>query len=619
MVDTIEEISNLELQSATGTLTSDELLSNVGKLSKWHYCHRELRKKGLKKSSADLHSLDFSTNFEESGREGEKDTKRCLQSKNPFELHHADSEAIQKPSKKHRCGCCQFCMLILKCTGILCYVFCCPPVPEMITRKLAFHPLEKGKTYMVCGKDVNGNVIRTNNAKKASKLMYQKFEAQHLVEGPPVSLEGIETSIIKTKRGSYLPILGIKNNSFHESSNGSKDLIILFSQPNSSDLGCYFQPHGINLRNICDLLQARLYAYDYSGYGISTGIPSEKNIYADIEAAYKHIFETQGSRVRIVLLGYSIGTAPTVYMASKHPANLCGIVLVAPFASGLRLYRKSDQTCCMDRFLSYDRAPEVNVPVLICHGCMDNVIPISHSEVLVERFPRAVAPFFVEHANHLTIFSGSCLSMYRKTLLITVIKLTAVAMGQDWYPYETHDHLYDLFYNPNSYQGELGYSGGCANIIMAHAPCQQFLGRWNLYPLYQDYQPGNYYQLQNYNTIRPHITEISPYVPAPYSSGSINLGIVMDLLNRGISPGNAEVATASKSMLEPRLLGANILNDKDRFMIRGCFYDTSRNSCADNLNLCKGKCKDFSDGLIHDCRCIPEDLLRILGLTKLAK
>uniref|UniRef100_A0A2K6VMV0 Hydrolase_4 domain-containing protein n=1 Tax=Onchocerca volvulus TaxID=6282 RepID=A0A2K6VMV0_ONCVO len=265
-------------------------------------------------------------------------------------------------------------MLLLKYTGILCYVFCCPPIPEMITRKLAFHPPIKGRTYVVWGMNVHGNLVQTNNAKKASKFISLKFEAQHLTEASPIPMEGIE-------------------------------IVVLFSQPNSSDLGCYFQPHGINFRNISDLLQIVLYAYDYSGYGISTDSPSEKNIYADVEAAYKHIFESQGPHVRIALLGYSIGTAPTIYMASKHPPNLCGIVLIAPFTSGLRLCGKAERTWCIDRFLNYDRAPEVNVPVLICHGCMDNVVPKSHSEILVDQFPRAVTPFFVEHANHLTIFS----------------------------------------------------------------------------------------------------------------------------------------------------------------------------------------------------------------------
>ncbi|EFO27242.1 hypothetical protein LOAG_01245 [Loa loa] len=175
-------------------------------------------------------------------------------------------------------------------------------------------------------------------------------------------------------------------------------------------------------RDISQLLKTDFYAYDYSGYGISTGTSSEKifmlilklliNIFLNRK---DHMFDQWGNQLssfQIALLGYSIGTVPTIYMASKHPPNLCGIVLLAPLASGLRLYAEANRTCCMDRFLNYDRAPEVNVPVLACHGCMDNVIPKKHSEVLVERFPRAVTPFYVEQANHLTIFSRQNLSVF---------------------------------------------------------------------------------------------------------------------------------------------------------------------------------------------------------------
>lgn len=43
---------------------------------------------------------------------------------------------------------------------------------------------------------------------------------------------------------------------------------------------------------------------------------------------------------------------------------------------------------------------------------MDNVIPKNHSEILAERFPRAVTPFYVEQANHLNIFSEQYLAVF---------------------------------------------------------------------------------------------------------------------------------------------------------------------------------------------------------------
>lgn len=57
----------------------------------------------------------------------------------------------------------------------------------------------------------------------------------------------------------------------------------------------------------------------------------------------------------------------------------------------------------------------------------------------------------------------------------------------------------------------------------------------------------------------------------PYGSNSImpqTAGISLDLLNRGILLDSREAATLDNSALTPRLLGANILNDKNRFTVK---------------------------------------------------
>ncbi|CAG9532070.1 unnamed protein product [Cercopithifilaria johnstoni] len=175
-----------------------------------------------------------------------------------------------------------------------------------------------------------------------------------------------------------------------------------------------------------------------------------------------------------------------------------------------------------------------------------------------------------------------------------------------WPPYE----MYNPFYISDPYQG-LGYGGGCTNIILSRVPCQQSVRQWNMYP---DYQSPNY-NTRSYSGIIPRIF-------VPYGSDNImpqTNGITMDLLNRAILLDNAEAATIGSSALAPKLLGANILNDKNRFAAHGCSYDTNHSRCADNFNLCKGKCKNFGDNVTDDCRCVPEDLLAILGLTMFRK
>ena len=57
---------------------------------------------------------------------------------------------------------------------------------------------------------------------------------------------------------------------------------LLFSHGNAVDLGQMSSFYvGLSAR-----LGVNIFSYDYSGYGASGGKPTEKNIYADIEAAF---------------------------------------------------------------------------------------------------------------------------------------------------------------------------------------------------------------------------------------------------------------------------------------------------------------------------------------------
>lgn len=63
---------------------------------------------------------------------------------------------------------------------------------------------------------------------------------------------------------------------------------VLFSHGNAVDLGQMSSFYiGLGTRINCNI-----FSYDYSGYGASTGKPSEKNLYADIDAAW-HALRTR--------------------------------------------------------------------------------------------------------------------------------------------------------------------------------------------------------------------------------------------------------------------------------------------------------------------------------------
>ena len=76
------------------------------------------------------------------------------------------------------------------------------------------------------------------------------------------------------------------------------------------------------------------YSVEYRGFGASSGFPSEKGIYLDGEASIEFLIEKEHiSPHEIIVFGFSIGTGPAAYIASKYKVGT--LVLIAPQVSSL--------------------------------------------------------------------------------------------------------------------------------------------------------------------------------------------------------------------------------------------------------------------------------------------
>ncbi|OEL18017.1 Protein ABHD17C [Dichanthelium oligosanthes] len=146
------------------------------------------------------------------------------------------------------------------------------------------------------------------------------------------------------------------------------------------------------------LLQAD--AYDYSGYGRSTGKPTECNTYADIEAAYNCLKEKYGvADEDIILYGQSVGSGPTIDLASRLP-NLRAVVLHSPILSGLRVLYPVKRTFWFDIYKNIDKIGLVNCPVLVIHGTSDDVVDCSHGKQLWEHCKVKYSPLWLSGGGH---------------------------------------------------------------------------------------------------------------------------------------------------------------------------------------------------------------------------
>ncbi|XP_053203638.1 alpha/beta hydrolase domain-containing protein 17B-like [Panonychus citri] len=255
-----------------------------------------------------------------------------------------------------------------------CCLFCCPPCPGRIAAKLAFLPPES--TY---------NFVLDEKNNKFTLELSQRAEWQYL----PRELDQIEVFFARSSRGNRIACMYVR-------ACPNPKFTILFSHGNAVDLG---QMSSFYL-GLGSEINCNIFSYDYSGYGVSSGKPSEKNLYADIDAAWQALRSHYGiSPEKIILYGQSIGTVPTVDLASRYEVG--AVILHSPLTSGMRVaFSNIKRTWFFDAFPSIEKAPRITSPVLVIHGTEDEIIDFSHGLAMHEKCPRAVEPLWLEGAGH---------------------------------------------------------------------------------------------------------------------------------------------------------------------------------------------------------------------------
>ncbi|KAI3711734.1 hypothetical protein L1987_70277 [Smallanthus sonchifolius] len=173
-------------------------------------------------------------------------------------------------------------------------------------------------------------------------------------------------------------------------------LTLLYSHGNAVDLGLMKEVFS----ELRDQLRVNIMSYDYSGYGDSTGKPSEINAYYDIEAVYDCLKNKYRIKQEdMILYGQSVGSGPTLHLASSLP-RFRGVVLHSGILSGIRVLYPFKRTFGFDIFKNIDKIQKVNCPVLVMHGTNDNVVDFSHGKQLYELAKYKYEPLWVQGGNH---------------------------------------------------------------------------------------------------------------------------------------------------------------------------------------------------------------------------
>eukprot|EP00697_Spironema_sp_BW2_P000744 gnl/Spiro4/1100_TR577_c0_g1_i1.p1 gnl/Spiro4/1100_TR577_c0_g1~~gnl/Spiro4/1100_TR577_c0_g1_i1.p1 ORF type:complete len:258 (-),score=25.26 gnl/Spiro4/1100_TR577_c0_g1_i1:50-793(-) len=170
---------------------------------------------------------------------------------------------------------------------------------------------------------------------------------------------------------------------------------ILYCHGNAEDIGMC-QPLLVRMR---DLLQVNVFAFEYTGYGLSTGgaRPKERAVCNDVVAAYTYIVEQLFVPVeRLVVFGRSLGTGVACFLCSMLPVR--ALILQSPLLSVFRVGIR--MTLPGDLFPNIKRIKKIRVPVFVIHGCDDDVIPISHGQTLHKLAADSRDPWWIRGCGH---------------------------------------------------------------------------------------------------------------------------------------------------------------------------------------------------------------------------
>jgi pimeloyl-ACP methyl ester carboxylesterase len=190
-----------------------------------------------------------------------------------------------------------------------------------------------------------------------------------------------------------------------KASDGESITATYLEAPGATRLLLYSHGNGVDIGMIRDYLKTfqaagiSVLAYDYPGYGTSSGKPSEHGVYAAADAAYHHAIQTlHFSPEQITLYGRSLGSGPSCWLAERYPIDR--LILDGAFSSTFRVMTRV-KLLPWDKFDNLKRLRKsITCPTLIIHGVDDQTVPFEHAKQNWAALKGDKQKLWVEGAGH---------------------------------------------------------------------------------------------------------------------------------------------------------------------------------------------------------------------------
>ncbi|HEV8581821.1 MAG TPA: alpha/beta fold hydrolase [Thermoanaerobaculia bacterium] len=162
--------------------------------------------------------------------------------------------------------------------------------------------------------------------------------------------------------------------------------------PAEAPLVLFFHGNGENLETLrwsslfeqLGALGAAVLAPDFPGYGRSPGAPSEEGLIATGDAAVAWARKHHPQRP-LVVCGWSLGAALAIATVDRHPGEVRGLIALSAWTTlaevAVKLFPEfAVKMMLREHYDSRSAARRIQVPALVVHGELDDLIPVAQGE-----------------------------------------------------------------------------------------------------------------------------------------------------------------------------------------------------------------------------------------------
>ena len=142
----------------------------------------------------------------------------------------------------------------------------------------------------------------------------------------------------------------------------------------------------------------------WRGFNGNKGKPSEKGLYVDGKSTIDWLIKKGVDEKNLILYGESLGTGVATHLAQNK--NYAGVILETPFTSMIDAAKNfypyiPVNLLLKDKFENYKKVKNINSPILIMHGEVDQIVPFSMGKKIYELANNPKYSYFTKYDNHM--------------------------------------------------------------------------------------------------------------------------------------------------------------------------------------------------------------------------